>query len=200
MKKSHSIALVLLASVSAVAALQYIVSGMGKAETVVSSLDDCTASYDVALCKAKFAEAQKTHESTAPQFPTRTACEQTYGTNQCTTATPSAGGSSIFIPAMVGFLAGQALGNPRPFYYGPGSAQNCGPGTNINCGTGGSSGGGGGRAIFSGRSYVGTYSHSSVGGATVTKASGGTVGSRAGAVARGGFGGSASAHGGGGGE
>ena len=185
MKKSHSIALVLLASVSAIAALTYFRSGSEAEETVISSLDDCTASYDEALCRAKFAEAKQLHESTAPHYDSEAACEQTHGEHACVAGERS-GGGSFFIPAMVGFFAGQMLASPRPFYYGP-DPRNC---TSASAGC--SSGSGGGRAVYSARTYVGTYQSGSV-----TTARGGTIG---GAASRGGFGASAGAHGGGGGE
>jgi uncharacterized protein YgiB involved in biofilm formation len=195
LKKSHSVALVLLAGISAVAAFAYLRSSGEAEETVISSLDDCTASYDEALCRDKFAEAKKLHESTAPQYGSEAACEQTHGEHACVAAEHT-GDGSIFIPAMVGFMAGRMLSSPRPFYYGP-DPRNCASPGAAGCPSG--STGSGGHAVYSGHSYVGTYQSAGRGMSTVTTA-GGTIGGHAGGVGRGGFGASANAHGGGGGE
>lgn len=194
MKRSRKVALILLTGVGATAAVAYYQSGSGE-ETLVTSLDDCMQTYDEALCRAKFAEAEAVHERTAPQFPTQAACEQGYGPTNCVAAPHlSASGGSVFIPAMIGFMAGRALANPQPLYYGPPAANCSDPRTAQSCGRSG--GGGGGRSVFSGHSYVGTYERGS-GGATVTKAGGTAVGTH-GTVSRGGFGASAHGHGGGG--
>jgi uncharacterized protein YgiB involved in biofilm formation len=194
LKKSHSVALVLLAGISAVAAFAYLRSSGEAEETVISSFDDCTASYDEALCRDKFAEAKKIHESTAPQYASEPACERAQGDHACVAAEHT-GGGSIFIPAMVGFMAGRMLASPRPFYYGP-DPRNCTSPGNAGCSSGSA---GGGHAVYSGHSYVGTYQSAGRGMSTVTTA-GGMIGGHAGSVGRGGFGASASAHGGGGGE
>lgn len=64
-----------------------------------------------AQCQRDFANANATHVQTAPKFPSQADCEQHYGSQQCRPATFN--GSSVFVPAMVGFMVANALNNQR---------------------------------------------------------------------------------------
>lgn len=75
----------------------------------------CTsAGFPDKLCQASYNAAFLEHQRSAPQFQSRANCEQDWGNGQCAPLAgdsygnaPSA--SSIFVPALAGFVVSQAL-------------------------------------------------------------------------------------------
>jgi uncharacterized protein YgiB involved in biofilm formation len=65
-------------------------------------------------CDTAFAQA----EAQAPKFSDRQTCEERYGVDQCVPRS-QAGGGSVFMPLLTGFVVGQALSNlGNRGYYG----------------------------------------------------------------------------------
>lgn len=119
-----------------------------------ASVDDCIAKaiFTEKYCRDQLALAQKVHSENAPRFNSKDECAAQYGEEACqiqyvapaqtegaeagsapaTTApenSASNGGGSFWMPAMAGFMLGQALGgrggeynyynSPRPVYKNP---------------------------------------------------------------------------------
>ena len=80
------------------------------------------ANKDKATCKVAFAESEKA----LPRYTAKAQCEAQYGTGNCESRSEShgGGGGGFFVPAMVGFMVGQALANNahayQPVYVGNG--------------------------------------------------------------------------------
>lgn len=64
-----------------------------------------------AQCQRDFADANATHVQAAPKFNNQSECEAQYGAQQCRPATFN--GSSVFVPAMLGFMVANALNGQR---------------------------------------------------------------------------------------
>ncbi len=66
-------------------------------------------------CNDAFAEAQALHDETAPRYESREVCEGEHGVGACGADSVSGGGSGggIFMPLLVGYMMGQALGGGR---------------------------------------------------------------------------------------
>lgn len=62
-------------------------------------------------CQRDFAQANATHVQAAPKFSNQSECEAQYGAQQCRPATFN--GSSVFVPAMLGFMVANALNGQR---------------------------------------------------------------------------------------
>lgn len=144
---------------------------------IYPSLAACEAEQSVADCTAAFQGAQQQQLATAPQYNTLQACEDRYGPAACMPYQSATG--SWFIPAMVGFMVGHALGGAvyQPVYVDRGGwaysggeilgtyRRGCapgqtGPGCNSGVGVGssyvynaGSSGGSGSHAIWTSSAY-----------------------------------------------
>ena len=115
-----------------------------------------------AECDTAFAQA----EAQAPRFSDRQSCEERYGVDQCVPRS-QAGGGSVFMPLLTGFIVGQALNNfGNRGYYGGQYPSRYDSGF----------GGGGGRDYVTGRSYDRVEAPS-------------RVQSRSAVISRGGFGG-----------
>ncbi len=135
MKRSHAI---LLGATGIVLAAGYFGSGKQRIDEgekatdarIYASLDEClkahqgwaaplpqTAGTPAPLsagqsdCQRDFAEASQKHVQTAPKFTSQSDCEAQYGSAQCRPATFN--GTSVFVPAMVGFMVANALNNAR---------------------------------------------------------------------------------------
>jgi uncharacterized protein YgiB involved in biofilm formation len=94
-------------------------------------------------CETAFAQA----EAQAPKFNDRQSCEERYGVDQCVPRS-QAGGGSVFMPLLTGFVVGQALSNlGNRGYYGMQAPYGYG---DRRYGGGGYYGGGGNRT----RDYV----------------------------------------------
>ncbi|OYU50107.1 MAG: hypothetical protein CFE31_00645 [Rhizobiales bacterium PAR1] len=118
MKRSHVIAL----GASGLIAVA-LVSGHGdqritqdeapKDAAIYANAQECIRAGVLAadVCEVEFQKAAATHVTAAPKFTDQTACENQYGASQCRPATHN--GSSVFVPAMVGFMVGNYLSNQR---------------------------------------------------------------------------------------
>lgn len=62
-------------------------------------------------CQRDFDEATRKHVQTAPKFSSQSDCEAQYGSQQCRSTTFN--GTSVFVPAMVGFMVANALSANR---------------------------------------------------------------------------------------
>jgi uncharacterized protein YgiB involved in biofilm formation len=127
MKRSRTIRLALLGSASALALV-----ACDEAKDPLADANffrdpvECARNLDRAACERAFVEARDEHLRSAPAFGTREACEQAYGAANCAWqetnvspdqvqeprpgATPS-GGGGWFMPMMMGYMLGNALGN-----------------------------------------------------------------------------------------
>lgn len=83
---------------------------------IYPSVEACRAEHSAAECDAAFSGAQAQHEATAPHYGSMASCEDVYGPFQCVPRSDASGG--WFIPAMAGFMIGQALGS-TPMAYQP---------------------------------------------------------------------------------
>ena len=68
------------------------------------------AGVDPATCAAAFETAQAEHEETAPRYDAQAVCEEQHGAGNCVAEEQAGGGGSIFMPLMMGYLLGSALG------------------------------------------------------------------------------------------
>lgn len=171
MKRSSKLALVSAAGIAAVVAYTWY-SGNADAVTesnIYTSVSDCISSgNDEAVCKAHFGEAMDTYTKTAPRFVSQQDCEKDFGTGACMAAptvdnagatanngnnistaenatTATTGGTSYFMPMMMGFMMGRMMQNAR--MTGPAAAPMYG------CASGMSAAGASCYASNSGRSY-----------------------------------------------
>lgn len=118
MKRSHVIAL----GASGLIAVA-LVSGHGdqrvtpdeapKDAAIYANAQECVRAgvLTADVCEVEFQKAAATHVSAAPKFTEQAACENQYGASQCRPTTHN--GSSVFVPAMVGFMVGNYLSNQR---------------------------------------------------------------------------------------
>ena len=141
---------------------------------IYNSVEECRAEQPAEDCAKAFAGAEQEYEKSVPRLASRKLCEAQYG--NCTIF--HNGGADWFVPAMVGFMLGHALGTSgvtsvvsQPVYVDrSGTAYS---GTNpigsyrsrcaVNpddpyCRAGGGSGGGGGFAYATGRGGGGSSS------------------------------------------
>jgi uncharacterized protein YgiB involved in biofilm formation len=173
---------VLLGGVALLAIASYIDNrsrGGGEAQVseqrikIYPSVEACRAEQSADACDKAFAGAQREHEATAPHYATRESCEERYGAAACVPRGEGSGG--WFIPAMFGFMLGNALSGPSyastPVYLDrSGNAfagndlvgryrRDCDP-ARTNCGSGGGSsyvyhggGSGGSGSVWSNSAY-----------------------------------------------
>ncbi|EKE73708.1 DUF1190 domain-containing protein [Gallaecimonas xiamenensis] len=121
MKRSKKVALTLMAPISVL-----YIAGCSEPPVdaeVFKSVDQCAGYYDRSNCESTFSEAEKNHEQTAPRYTSLQACEADFGSGQCSTPDQQyhGGGGGFFMPAMMGFMAGQMLNGsrqvpPQPLY------------------------------------------------------------------------------------
>ena len=81
-----------------------------------TSVSECVkAGFPDNLCQASYSSALKEYQGTAPKFDSLKACEQEWGGQQCVpgsaagAASAGSSASSIFVPALAGFVLSQAL-------------------------------------------------------------------------------------------
>jgi uncharacterized protein YgiB involved in biofilm formation len=130
MKRSRTVRLAFLGSASALAlvACEEAKDPLAEANFFRDPVE-CAQKLDRTACEASFAEARTEHLRSAPAFASREACEQAYGAANCTwqetnvspeqvqeqkpgATTPSASsGGGWFMPMMMGYMLGNALGN-----------------------------------------------------------------------------------------
>lgn len=117
MKRSKKAALMLM-----VPATTLLFAGCGENREqalVYTSPSECAeAAFNTPeQCQADFANAQALHPQVAPKYLSKEECEVDFGQGQCETAPEQAvsnqtgQSSSVFMPMMMGFLAGQMMGN-----------------------------------------------------------------------------------------
>lgn len=112
MKRSKKAALVLM-----VPAATLLMAGCGEEREqalVFSNPEECAQSSltTTAQCEADFAAAQVLHPQVAPKYLNQQECEADFGSGQCETAPQTTtSGHSVFMPMMMGFLAGQMMNN-----------------------------------------------------------------------------------------
>jgi uncharacterized protein YgiB involved in biofilm formation len=121
MKRSTTVSLVLLASVSAMASL----SGCEQSPPAkpdnggtFANKAECVAVYDQDTCDAADKLARNEHLQNAPKFNDRASCIAQFGADMCQPASAYGGGSNVFMPAMMGYMMGSAMSTPAPLYYG----------------------------------------------------------------------------------
>lgn len=110
MKRSKKAALVLMVPVATL-----LLAGCGEESEqamVFSDPSECSAVglNDTTQCNADYAAAQALHPQVAPKYLNKEECETDFGAGQCETAPQqTAQGGSVFMPMMMGFLAGQMM-------------------------------------------------------------------------------------------
>ncbi|EIK44363.1 putative lipoprotein [Cellvibrio sp. BR] len=110
MKRSKKAALVLMVPVATL-----LLAGCGEESEqamVFSDPSECSAAglNDTTQCNADYAAAQALHPQVAPKYLNKEECEIDFGAGQCETAPQqTAQGGSVFMPMMMGFLAGQMM-------------------------------------------------------------------------------------------
>ncbi|MEK7244843.1 MAG: DUF1190 domain-containing protein [Pseudomonadota bacterium] len=130
MKRSQQIRLVLLGSASAIALTACDqTQDLPKDAKFFRDQAQCEAEVKNADCKKAFEESRDAHVQTAPRFGTLQECQNQYGVDNCTPATPpgatppgeraTAGPSGgFFMPLMIGYMLGRSGGNAvsQPVY------------------------------------------------------------------------------------
>ncbi|MFV0300223.1 MAG: DUF1190 domain-containing protein [Paracoccus sp. (in: a-proteobacteria)] len=119
-KRSRNVSLAILGAAA------FGLAGCKSQETDASAFPDeasCVAAADQGSlfftaedCRTAFAEAQANHLETAPRYDSLEVCEEQHGVGNCggDPAAQSGGGmGSIFMPLMMGYLLGSALGGNR---------------------------------------------------------------------------------------
>ncbi len=81
---------------------------------VYSSVEACKAEQSGDVCSQAYAGALQAHETSAPRYDTRDLCEDRYGPAACMPYHQD--GHDWFMPAMMGFMLGHALGGSSPIY------------------------------------------------------------------------------------
>lgn len=110
MKRSKKAALVLM-----VPAATLLLAGCGEEREqamVFSTPEECAQSSltTAAQCEADFANAKALHPHVAPKYISQQECEADFGAGQCETAPQqTTTGHSVFMPMMMGYLAGQMM-------------------------------------------------------------------------------------------
>ena len=85
-----------------------------------TSVEACvTAGFAREVCQTGFDAARAEHQQAAPKFASQTDCEKEWGSGHCAPAASSGGSGGFFMPALAGFVVGQAL---QRNYYNTGSA------------------------------------------------------------------------------
>ncbi|WP_018632257.1 DUF1190 domain-containing protein [Neomegalonema perideroedes] len=102
------------------------IQSVATGEGAYFSMQECQSRFDQALCDQSAAEARAEHAENAPKFASQESCEDFSGPGMCEPAPQTAGassGGSSFMPMMMGFMVGRAIGNMsgagRGYYAGP---------------------------------------------------------------------------------
>lgn len=134
MKRSKKAALVLMVPVATL-----LLAGCGEEREqamVFTDPSECSAAAlnSAAQCEADFASAQALHPQVAPKYLNKEECETDFGAGQCETAPQqTAQGGSVFMPMMMGFLAGQMMnrGGAAGANFQQPAAAGAGAGSNV---------------------------------------------------------------------
>lgn len=164
MKRSRSIRLVLLGTTGLL-----LLGGCNQQDPLArndffESEQQCAQANDASACRQALMDARREHARTAPAFQSREACEARFGLDNCAEArqTPSPeqvqppqsgepqqtaqSGGSWFMPVMLGYMMGRAMGGAAytPPSAGPAPEQSQWQGRQ----TAGGSGAGFGRPVY----------------------------------------------------
>ena len=84
-----------------------------------NSVSECVASgaFAQVQCEEAQSAAQTQDDKVAPRFAEQSACEEQFGTGQCSYRYD--GGQSFFVPLLTGFMIGQLLDGGRGYRYQP---------------------------------------------------------------------------------
>lgn len=117
MKQSKSINLRTLGTISAVSLLALTAckdeTTVADGQFIFESVQECTQA-GVRDCDARWSAALGNHVSSGPRYASDQACSDR-GHEACMSVNSGAGGQ-VWLPAMVGFLAGKAVSQSRPVY------------------------------------------------------------------------------------
>jgi uncharacterized protein YgiB involved in biofilm formation len=94
------------------------------APPVFGSVEQCMlAGNPKADCDAAAEKVAADHQASAPRYSDPKSCEAMHGAGNCEPRRSSSGVGDVFMPAMAGFMLGQALsggfGAPQPIYRDP---------------------------------------------------------------------------------
>lgn len=123
MKRSNKAALVLMVPVATL-----LLAGCGEEREqamVFTDPSECSAAAlnSPAQCEADYAAAQALHPQVAPKYLNKEQCESDYGVGKCETAPQhNSSGGSVFMPMMMGFLAGQMMNRGGSNFQQPAAA------------------------------------------------------------------------------
>lgn len=114
MKRSKKTALVLM-----VPAATLLLASCGEEPeqaVVFTDPSECSAAgfNTMAACQAEYEAAKKMHPQVAPKYLTQQECESDFGNEQCERAPyQTTSGGSVFMPMMMGYMAGQMFSRPQ---------------------------------------------------------------------------------------
>lgn len=77
-------------------------------EQCISASRSVEATFTEKECRDGFAAAQSSYQETAPKYVDQNVCEAEHGEDACVAATGD-GGSSIFVPLMMGYMMGSVM-------------------------------------------------------------------------------------------
>lgn len=123
LKRSKKAALVLMVPVATL-----LLAGCGEESQqamVFSDPSECSAAglNDTAQCNADYAAAQALHPQVAPKYLNKQECEVDFGAGNCETAPQqTTSGGSVFMPMMMGYLAGQMMNRGGSNFQQPAGA------------------------------------------------------------------------------
>ena len=120
MRKSRSVKLVLLGGAAVTLAACSDDAPPNDAQ-FFSDAQACSAVYDAQTCDQAIAETQRISDEQAPRYTRKEECEAEFGVGNCETR-QTAGGGSIFMPLLMGYMMGNMLSSNRynqPVYRGP---------------------------------------------------------------------------------
>jgi uncharacterized protein YgiB involved in biofilm formation len=112
MKRSRSVKLVAMGT----GLLLVAACDEAKVDTALfESVKQCTGlGFTAQECETNYKAAQSTHINAAPKYTKREECEADFGAEKCEVAPQrTAGGGSIFMPLMAGYMMGSLLGGGR---------------------------------------------------------------------------------------
>lgn len=91
---------------------------------VFPTVEACRAEFPAEECDKAFEASRDIHLQTAPRYASAAECEAENGPEACqqtVMANPNGGVSSVFVPALMGFMLGRALDGGRyPYGFGYG--------------------------------------------------------------------------------
>jgi len=114
MKHSRRVALVLLGSVSMLTLSACEDEKPKDGDPIYESAEQCKT-LGGTQCDERWYQAVTAHVKTAPKYNSQESCLQ-QGHQNCTPVSAGNGGNNIWLPAMVGFMAGRMLSDTRPVY------------------------------------------------------------------------------------